>query len=66
MFEDKSSRGSGAEGRVVRELTYRFRVNGDVPESPGDSAYTYRLRRMEGQWLQLAGEQDDTDVPPNA
>jgi hypothetical protein len=63
MFEEQVSRGSGAEGRVVRELTYRFRVNGDVPESPGDSAYTYRLRRMEGQWLQLARDEDDTDVP---
>jgi hypothetical protein len=60
MFEEEISRTSGDDAHVIRELTYRFRVNGDVPESPGDSAYTYRLRRLEGPWLRLSGEQDDT------
>jgi len=59
MFEEQLSGASGEDARVVRELTYRFRVNGDVPESPGDSAYTYRLRRLEGQWLQLLGADDE-------
>jgi len=59
MFEEQIGRPSSHEGRVVRELTYRFRVNGDVPESPGDTAYTYRLRRIERQWLRLVGEEDD-------
>jgi hypothetical protein len=59
LFEEQLGRSASQDGRVVRELTYRFRVNGDVPESGGDSAFTYRLRRIERQWLRLAGEQDD-------
>jgi hypothetical protein len=59
MFEEHITRATGEDGRVIRELTYRFRVNGDVPESPGDSAYTYRLRRIAGPWLQLSGQMQD-------
>jgi hypothetical protein len=59
MFEEQLGRASSHDGRTIRELTYRFRVNGDVPESPGDSAYSYRLQRIERLWLRLAGEQDD-------
>jgi hypothetical protein len=59
MFEEHVTRATGEDGRVIRELTYRFRVNGDVPESPGDSAYTYRLRRIAGPWPQLSGQVQD-------
>ena len=47
LFEDDQP---GAESLVVRELSYRFRVNGREPLS-GNSAFAARLDRFAQDWL---------------
>lgn len=54
MFEERHDASvRNPLGDVTRELTYRFRVNGPVPDMPGMSAFENRLRRMEEYWLRL-------------
>jgi hypothetical protein len=62
MFEERPDPSvPNARGEVRRELSYRFRVNGQVPDV-GLSAFENRLRRIEHAWLRLAGA--DADEPP--
>lgn len=53
MFEEEAPPASSSSGpNVTRELTYRFRVNGIVPET-GQPSYDTRLERIEKDWLRL-------------